>query len=848
MFPLSFARSMSVSTLVLTSIKGTPLYMSPELVEEKPYDHTADLWSLGCILYELHTGAPPFYTNSIFQLVQLIVRDPVKWPADTMSPTCMEFLKGLLTKDPQKRLSWPDLFHHPFVADGVVGDGVFSPLTVAPSPDLLALKHQQVREKSAGSGKNRLLRKVMAQRDQNDQNGRRGEGERAGEDPGSRKSSAGRTRTRDQNLTDPSPLPPQGQETVQEADKMFLNLKRQARTTSKRRGQISRDYDQEFPSVEVGPRFIRNCSEDGQNPSSQQLLDGILEDTWQIVHPLRVLSKMLLNSDRENLHRIGRDLGLPHLLFDLTSVMVDQLKAIKPVAASVLSMFTHHGVSVNVELGTLSDGLKNSCLDSKNGNCSPDSAPRREIWCDLWRTVGAALERPGNPHFCSTKGLHSFLSAMLCVFTKDPSLCLPLFTDSQSECIHTLGLVLLHHDRGSDGPGVQDEEEEDVDDLLALSCLLLCFPFSLDLSPRTRATVLDLYDRGGVVTGLLQMIQTGPPLLLELPLSLLSRLLLCDPVRFVPRLITAAPDFFCSPLAGGGGGDTPQPTATTTTAHRGVDDDGAQNSPVPRTASSLLGALLQGDGLLWDSAAELLVLLAQVARRCPPPPGEPHLPRLDAAVLRRALAHPHERVRASACSLLGNLNPLTPPGLGPGVFRGMTDSLRDTCASVRRMACRAVGNWLGFVGEAGADVRGGGGGTRSVVGVEDIQESVVGGWAEESARTAPLLVSLVSDPDAFTRRHSCAALGNLGGVYDSSAASGAEGADAFRLLLAAACADPHGGVRRAAVATLGVFSQREVLRRVLVSLDAHEKLLQASQATLPQQQNCDYRQLIQHLK
>lgn len=78
---------MSVSTLVLTSIKGTPLYMSPELVEEKPYDHTADLWSLGCILYELHTGAPPFYTNSIFHLVQLIVRDPVKWP-EAMSDTC----------------------------------------------------------------------------------------------------------------------------------------------------------------------------------------------------------------------------------------------------------------------------------------------------------------------------------------------------------------------------------------------------------------------------------------------------------------------------------------------------------------------------------------------------------------------------------------------------------------------------------------------------------------------------------------------------------------------------------------------------------------------------------------
>ena len=87
---------MSVSTLVLTSIKGTPLYMSPELVEEKPYDHTADLWSLGCILYELHTGVPPFYTNSIFQLVQLIVRDPVKWPLDTMSPNCMVLLHPLI--------------------------------------------------------------------------------------------------------------------------------------------------------------------------------------------------------------------------------------------------------------------------------------------------------------------------------------------------------------------------------------------------------------------------------------------------------------------------------------------------------------------------------------------------------------------------------------------------------------------------------------------------------------------------------------------------------------------------------------------------------------------------------
>lgn len=32
------------------------------------------------------------------------------------------FLKGLLTKDPQKRLAWPDILHHPFVADGISGN------------------------------------------------------------------------------------------------------------------------------------------------------------------------------------------------------------------------------------------------------------------------------------------------------------------------------------------------------------------------------------------------------------------------------------------------------------------------------------------------------------------------------------------------------------------------------------------------------------------------------------------------------------------------------------------------------------------------------------------------------
>ena len=131
-----FARAMSHHTTVLTSIKGTPLYMSPELVQELPYDHRADLWSLGIILFELVAGQPPFYTNNIYTLISLIVQQDVQYPAH-ISPSFRSFLSGLLTKRPEYRLSWPHLLKHPFIRDAPQPDS-----TQRVPPDALRLRQE----------------------------------------------------------------------------------------------------------------------------------------------------------------------------------------------------------------------------------------------------------------------------------------------------------------------------------------------------------------------------------------------------------------------------------------------------------------------------------------------------------------------------------------------------------------------------------------------------------------------------------------------------------------------------------------------------------------------------------
>ena len=63
-----FAKKMSATSNFLNSIKGTPLYIAPEILLARPYNHKVDVWSLGIILFELATGITPFQANNMAQL------------------------------------------------------------------------------------------------------------------------------------------------------------------------------------------------------------------------------------------------------------------------------------------------------------------------------------------------------------------------------------------------------------------------------------------------------------------------------------------------------------------------------------------------------------------------------------------------------------------------------------------------------------------------------------------------------------------------------------------------------------------------------------------------------------
>ena len=53
---------------ILKTQTGTPYYASPEVWQDKPYDKRSDIWSLGCVIYELVALDPPFTATDLHGL------------------------------------------------------------------------------------------------------------------------------------------------------------------------------------------------------------------------------------------------------------------------------------------------------------------------------------------------------------------------------------------------------------------------------------------------------------------------------------------------------------------------------------------------------------------------------------------------------------------------------------------------------------------------------------------------------------------------------------------------------------------------------------------------------------
>ena len=104
---------------------GTYHYVAPEQAQGETVDARADLYSLGCILYELLTGEPPFTGEEPAVLIahHLGTRPlPPSRRADGIAPELDELVMRLLEKDPRRRLGYADAVAHALREIGCVGD------------------------------------------------------------------------------------------------------------------------------------------------------------------------------------------------------------------------------------------------------------------------------------------------------------------------------------------------------------------------------------------------------------------------------------------------------------------------------------------------------------------------------------------------------------------------------------------------------------------------------------------------------------------------------------------------------------------------------------------------------
>ncbi|XP_039192026.1 serine/threonine-protein kinase ULK4 isoform X1 [Crotalus tigris] len=116
----------STKEILKNKIRGSLVYTAPEVIKGADFSVASDLWCLGCLLYEMFSGRPPFNSENIVELTEHILHEdpaPPKQKESTLlkpSSNFLNLLDSLFEKDPQKRSTWTQLLKHPFWQDAFI--------------------------------------------------------------------------------------------------------------------------------------------------------------------------------------------------------------------------------------------------------------------------------------------------------------------------------------------------------------------------------------------------------------------------------------------------------------------------------------------------------------------------------------------------------------------------------------------------------------------------------------------------------------------------------------------------------------------------------------------------------